>query len=133
MSDLPQKIGPYRVLERLLRGDGSGWSEERLPDSSPAIAPRWRRPSEVSEDELLASLRDNRWDLKATALALGISRTSLYALVDESPRIRKASDLSAAEIERSFHENGGDLDAMVERLEVSKKALGRRLREMKLG
>jgi two-component system nitrogen regulation response regulator GlnG len=78
------------------------------------------------------ALRENRWDLKATALALRISRTSLYALVDESPHVRKASDLSAEEIERSFNEEGGDLDAMVERLEVSKKALGRRLREMKL-
>lgn len=123
------EIGPQ--VERLLRGDAGG-SGERIPDSSPAVAPRWRRPSEVSEDELLAALRDSRWDLKATALALGVSRTSLYALIDESPRIRKASDLSAEEIERSFRESGGDVDAMVERLEVSKKALGRRLREMKL-
>ncbi len=124
------EIGPQ--VERLLRDDDAGGSGERLADSSPAVAPRWRRPSEVSEDELLAALRDNRWDLKATALALGISRTSLYALVDESPRIRKASDLSAEEIELSFRENGGDLEIMVERLEVSKKALSRRLREMKL-
>jgi two-component system nitrogen regulation response regulator GlnG len=125
------EIGPQ--VERLLRGDDTGGGAERLPDSSPAIAaPRWRRPSEVGEDELLAALRESRWDLKASALALGVSRTSLYALIDESPRIRKASDLSAGEIERSFHENGGDLDVMVERLEVSKKALGRRLREMKL-
>jgi two-component system nitrogen regulation response regulator GlnG len=126
------EIGPQ--VERLLRGDEASGAGESPPLDAPPppLAPRWRRPSEVSEDELLAALRENRWDLKATALALGVSRTSLYALIDESPRIRKASDLSGEEIERCFHETEGDVDAMVEHLEVSKKALGRRLREMKL-
>ncbi len=125
------ETGPQ--VERLLRADEpAGAGEHPAEDSPPFPVARWRRPSEVREDELLAVLRENRWDLKATALALRISRTSLYALIDESPHIRKASDLSAEEIERSFHEKGGDLDAMAEGLEVSKKALGRRLREMKL-
>jgi two-component system, NtrC family, nitrogen regulation response regulator GlnG len=125
------EIGPQ--IERLLRGDDAAESGDRLPaDAPPAPPPRWRRPSEVGEEELLVALREHHWDLKATARALGISRTSLYALIDESPRIRKASDLSAEEIERSFHEHGGDVEVMAERLEVSKKALGRRLREMKL-
>lgn len=126
------EIGPQ--VERLLRADSTGVASERRTgmSSSSASAPRWRRPSEVGEDELLAALRDSRWDLKAAALALRVSRTSLYALIEESPRIRKASDLSIEEIERSFHENRGDVEMMAERLEVSKKALGRRLREMKL-
>jgi two-component system nitrogen regulation response regulator GlnG len=127
------EVGPQ--VERLLSVEAFEESGERSSvgvGSSAAAAPRWRKPSEVSPAELMDALRENRWDLKATALALRISRTSLYALVDESPHVRKASDLSAEEIERSFNEEGGDLDAMVERLEVSKKALGRRLREMKL-
>jgi len=126
------EVGPQ--VERLLREEDSAASGERSPAelAPPVPPPRWRRPSEVGKDELLAALREHRWDLKATALALGISRTSLYALIEESPHIRKASDLSAEEIEQSFHEQGGDLDAMVERLEVSKKALSRRLRDMKL-
>ena len=78
------------------------------------------------------ALRLNRWDLKATSEHLRVSRTSLYALVDSSPRVRTAADLTAEEIARSFRECGGDLEAMVERLEVSKRALGRRLRELGL-
>ena len=132
------EIGPQ--VERLLRIEAPRPVAADLqpaaetPSSPPPAlgAIRWRKPSEVGEEELFTALRDHRWDLKATALALGISRTSLYALVDENPRIRKASDLSAEEIESCFQEQGGDLEAMVERLEVSKKALGRRLREMKL-
>jgi two-component system nitrogen regulation response regulator GlnG len=128
------EIGPQ--VERLLRIEIPEPAAADLhplaatPPSSGTV--RWRKPSDVGEEELFTALRDHRWDLKATALALGISRTSLYALVDENPRIRKASDLSAEEIESCFREQGGDLEAMVEQLEVSKKALGRRLREMKL-
>jgi two-component system nitrogen regulation response regulator GlnG len=41
--------------------------------------------------------------------------------------------LSVEEIARCHRECQGDLDAMVRRLEVSKRALGRRLKELGLG
>ncbi|MCP3097427.1 sigma-54 dependent transcriptional regulator [Myxococcus sp. K15C18031901] len=91
-----------------------------------------RRPSEVTEAELLSALRECSWDLKATAERLGITRASLYNLVDRSPDIRTVRDLGAEEITRCFHACGGDLDAMVRRLEVSRRALQRRVRELGL-
>jgi two-component system nitrogen regulation response regulator GlnG len=91
-----------------------------------------RRPSEVPEEELIAALRASRWDLQAAAEQLRISRPSLYALVEANPLLRKAGDLSAEEIARCWEECGGDVEAMVDRLEVSRKALARRLRELKL-
>jgi two-component system nitrogen regulation response regulator GlnG len=99
--------------------------------AEPLLADR-RKPADISEVELLATLRAHRWDLQATAAHLHISRPSLYALIESSPGVRKAGDLSAEEISRCWEECGGDLDAMVDRLEVSRKALARRLREMKL-
>ncbi|NMO16364.1 sigma-54-dependent Fis family transcriptional regulator [Pyxidicoccus fallax] len=96
-----------------------------------AKAPR-RKASQLTEQELLAALRENDWDLKATAEALGIARPSLYDLIDKSPHIRTAGDLSAEEITRCFHACAGDLDAMVRTLEVSRRALGRRLKELGL-
>jgi DNA-binding NtrC family response regulator len=110
---------------------GSSASMPALGDAAPA-GRRWRHPSEVTEDELSEALRANRWDLKAAAMQLHVSRTSLYALIEESSRFRHASDLLAEEIERCHRECGGDLDAMAERLEVSRRALGRRVREMGL-
>ena len=91
-----------------------------------------RRPSEVPEQELIAALQASRWDLQAAAEQLRISRPSLYALVEANPRLRKAGDLSAEEITRCWEECEGDVEAMVDRLEVSRKALARRLRELKL-
>jgi two-component system nitrogen regulation response regulator GlnG len=94
-------------------------------------APR-RKASRLTEGELLAALRENDWDLKATAEALGIARPSLYDLIDKSPNLRTAGDLGTEEITRCFQECAGDLDAMVRRLEVSRRALGRRLKELGL-
>jgi two-component system nitrogen regulation response regulator GlnG len=95
------------------------------------VVPR-RKPSEVSEQELLEALRANSWDLKPAADQLGIPRTSIYDLIERSKNIRTAGDVSVEELTRCFHECQGDLDAMVRRLEVSKQALRRRIKELGL-
>ncbi len=92
--------------------------------------PTYRSPSEVDEEELLRALKAHRFRLQPTAAALGISRTSLYALIEKSSRIRKARDLTREEIERSEKRCRGDLDAMAEELEVSRKGLRRRMTQL---
>jgi len=122
-------------VERLLRDNAAGLSDSQAALGTPATGPKsggWRKPAQITEDELLAALRLHRWDLKATAEALHVSRTSLYALIESCPKVRTATDLSRDEIVRCHAECGGDLDAMVDRLEVSKRGLGRRLRELGL-
>jgi two-component system nitrogen regulation response regulator GlnG len=99
---------------------------------SGAVAARRRKPADVSQDELLAVLRAHRWRLKRAAEALGISRPSLYVLIERCPAIRKAGDLKVEEIVLCHREHGGDLDLMVERLMVSRDALHRRIRELGL-
>ncbi|HEY0553115.1 MAG TPA: helix-turn-helix domain-containing protein, partial [Thermoanaerobaculia bacterium] len=122
------EIGP--AVERLLRQATPSQAVEVAAGS--AAPPERRRPSDVSEGELIAALQACRWDLQAASERLHISRPSLYALVEANPRLRKAGDLSTQEIVTSWEECGGDVEAMVDRLEVSRKALSRRLRELKL-
>jgi two-component system nitrogen regulation response regulator GlnG len=109
----------------------SGASAESEPQAPVGAAPR-RKPSEVSEEELLKALRATSWDLTAAAERLGISRPSLYALIDRSSSLRSTVELSIEEITRCFHECKGDVDAMVQRLEVSKRGLQRRLKDLGL-
>jgi two-component system nitrogen regulation response regulator GlnG len=125
-------------LERLLvdasllsTGAGSHPAMPAMP-AMPATSEMRRKPSDVSEDEILEALRASRWDIKAAAERLHISRPSLYNLMETLAKIRKASDLNADEIARCQRELNGDLDAMAERLEVSKRSLARRVRELKL-
>jgi DNA-binding NtrC family response regulator len=130
------ETGPQ--VERLLREHADPATDSRPALDTPASGVQkgsreWRKPSAISEDELLSALRFNRWDLKATSEYLRVSRTSLYALIESCAKVRTATDLSTDEIVRCHGECGGNLDAMTERLEVSKRALGRRLRELGLG
>ncbi|WP_224364746.1 sigma 54-interacting transcriptional regulator [Hyalangium versicolor] len=106
--------------------------EPQEPDTEQEPAPARRKPSEVTDAELLEALRATAWDLKAAAERLGISRPSLYMLIERSSSLRTARDLSDEEVTRCFHECKGDLDAMVQRLEVSKRGLQRRIRELGL-
>ncbi|WP_224366231.1 sigma 54-interacting transcriptional regulator [Hyalangium versicolor] len=114
-----------------------------LPASSPATPPpitpvpralteARRKPSEVSEEEMMAALREHAWDMAAAANQLGITRASLYNLMKKSARARTAKDLSVEQIRQSYQECGGNLELMAQRLEVSFRALQRRVRELGL-
>ncbi|WP_224243588.1 sigma 54-interacting transcriptional regulator [Hyalangium gracile] len=103
------------------------------PSEEPATpTPTRRKASEVGQEELLAALRESAWDVKAAASRLGISRASLYDLIDKSPNVRTSKALSPEEVHRCFQECRGDVDAMAQRLEVSRRGLLRRLRELGL-
>ena len=131
-------------LERQLRQAqelaGSGPSPIS-PDSStvaddvpdpPGRRRAYRRASEIGEEELMAALRSHRWRLQPCAAALGISRTSLYTLIDRCSQLRKAAELGREEIETCLERLGGDVDAAVEALEVSRHGLLLRMRELGL-
>lgn len=91
-----------------------------------------RKPSTVSEEELVKALAEQRWDLKRAAERLNISRPAIYKMVDAHPSIRKAGDISAEELSGCLEQYQGNLDHMVNALQVSKSSLKRRLRELSL-
>jgi two-component system nitrogen regulation response regulator GlnG len=129
--------GMWLQTERLLQ-ETARRSPSRDADSTASRPPEapsrkaYRSPEGVTDDELLAALRANRWRIQRAAAQLGISRGSLYDKIERSQRIRKAADLSREEIETCRALHGGDLDAMVEALEVSKRGLQRRMTQLGL-
>ncbi|HWM90987.1 MAG TPA: sigma-54 dependent transcriptional regulator [Thermoanaerobaculia bacterium] len=104
---------------------------------SPSRAParpsqRRRSPQEVSDEELVAALRANRWEPGATAEQIGISRAAVYLLIDACPLTRKASDLERSEIEQALLQSGGRLAEAAEQLEVSEEGLKRQTKKLGL-
>jgi two-component system nitrogen regulation response regulator GlnG len=128
------EIGPQ--VERLLRDASPPADPAFVPPAVPAAARRraeareYRSPAEVTEAELVEALRAHHWEVKLAAEHLGISRPSLYLLIDKFPSIRKAGDVSREEILEARELCGGSLDAMVARLEVSKKGLVQRITQL---
>jgi two-component system nitrogen regulation response regulator GlnG len=133
------QVGPQ--TERLLQEVASKPAPAPGPPPGPQPEPSrqktpagtYRSPSEITRDELLEALRANRWELKGAAGSLGISRPSLYLLLEKYPEIRTARDLSRAEILECQQVCGDDLDAMADHLEVSRKGLQQKMKEIGLG
>lgn len=92
----------------------------------------YRDPSSVNDTDLVQALLDHSWNIRAAAEALGLSRGSLYALIDKSPSLHKAKDLSSTQIAAALAANGHDLDATARVLRVSKQALKRRMNTLRL-
>lgn len=86
----------------------------------------------ITDEALLSALRDNGWRIASSARTLGVSKNSLYRLMERCPSIRKAGDLTRAEILASAAELHGDVTQMAARLEVSKRGLLLRMRELDL-
>lgn len=141
------KLRTNTQVERLLRAAAASSEDpptaetefptnEHMASPRPTAAPRSggkrRSPSTVTDDELVDALRANQWRLLPSAKALGVSRTSLYELIDRSPKVRRAGDLEADEIEACQERHGGNLQAMAEDLEVSERGLLLRMKDVGL-
>ncbi len=94
--------------------------------------PVYRKASEIDEDELIAALRAQKWDLKPTAKALGVSRSVLYQLIDKSPSVRTAAQLDEDEIETAVGQRDGDVVGAAQDLEVSAQGLKLRMKALGL-
>ena len=101
----------------------------RSPSSLP---PASAKPADISDDELVAALRDHDWGVGPTAKALGIPRSTLYGLIERSSQVRKASDLTTAECQAALNSHEGDLRRAADELCVSQRALQFRLKELDL-
>ena len=105
------------------------------PSSAPAAARaepdrRPRRLEDIGDDEVLLSLRSHGWQPARAAEALGISRTSLYALMRKHPDIRKAGELTAEEIRLVLTRHSGDTALAAAELCVSELGLKRQMNDL---
>ena len=86
----------------------------------------------IADDVLISALRANEWRIAASARALGISKTSLYQLMDRCAGIQRASELSEQAIRAAGEDWAGDVRAMARALEVSRRGLQLRMRQLGL-
>lgn len=100
-----------------------------------ASAPRrsHKRPADLSDAEVLAALDNNDWMIQGAATELGISRPSLYKLLEQHPQIRRAEQIDADEIHRVLAEVAEDVDACAARLKTPAEGLRRRLAQLRAG
>ena len=126
--DLDSKLTTEPIPTAVDSPAPSAIESAEAPTPKPATRrPTYRNPEEIEEQELVQALKAHAFKLQPTAAALGISRTSLYALIEKSTRLRKAKDLTEEEILDAKNRHDADLDAMAAELEVSRKGLRRQM------
>ncbi len=109
---------------------------ETLPDSA-QVAPegfykRYRRSSDVNERELLMALEKHHWQPQLAAAELGVSRPTIYRLMQNNSKIRKAVDLERTEIEATLEQCEGAVQDAANQLRVSLQGLKRRMTQLGL-
>ncbi|MCB9760776.1 MAG: sigma-54-dependent Fis family transcriptional regulator [Alphaproteobacteria bacterium] len=98
------------------------------PPEAPPAEPE--APGALSPDLVRQVMRTHRWRVGPSAKALGVSRNTLVAAIEQTPGLRLARDLDADTIRAALQEHG-DESAAAAALEVS--AHGLKLRAHALG
>ena len=106
-----------------------------MPPAAPPLAsepaPPRRKPSELDDAEVLQAMGDNGWNVQAAARALGISRPTMYKLLDAHGEIRWAERISADEIERTLAACAGDVARCAAVLQTPTESLRREVRRLR--
>ena len=98
---------------------------EALPRDTPAT--KRKSIQDLTDEEVIAALHRNEWEIKASALDLGISRPTMYKLIDAHPAIRQPQEISIDDIKRGLQESGGELGRCAALLLTPAEALRRHL------
>jgi len=113
----------------VLLPDASLDADATMPLGAPVrTAVRRVRLSELDHDAVLAALERNGWRVGAAAQALGVSRPSMYKLIDDHPGIRSAAAIPLDELSRVLAECGDDVACCAQVLKTPSEALRRHLR-----
>jgi transcriptional regulator with GAF, ATPase, and Fis domain len=100
---------------------------------APAPVPKSRkRLDTLSADDVLDAMEHNGWQILAASKALGISRPSLYKLLESHPHIRPADTIPADELQAALRQEEGDIARCASVLRTPSEALRRRLRNQGL-
>ena len=139
----PGNVRELRNYARLCAVEGRGRTPvPGLPAGSAPAAPAAagpggaltrsgaRHPEEMERREVLEALEQNRFEIKKTAAALGLSRNSFYALLERFGLPAGAGQLEAARIQEALQAAGNDVVVAAKALGVSTRALRRRLAEL---
>lgn len=90
------------------------------------------KPSEISNQQLSQALEDNGFDYKAAAQTLGISRSSLYYLIEQHPDFCLPNQLSKAMIIAAAKQCPPTMQQLALALKVNKRSLIRQLKSLEM-
>jgi len=129
---LDLQVGNMPVLEQAVVmpvvAEAVGTANTTAPSSSAAAAasrPVRRKVSELSDGDLLEAMEKSQWQILAASKMLGISRPTVYKLLEAHSRIRFPANISEEEIRAAWKASEGDLQRCASQLMTPAEALRR--------
>lgn len=121
------------TIEQLVRSarlqpDDDAVAAAPAPRGTAVSSAARRKPSALSDADVLAAMTAGEWYIQAAAQALGISRPSLYKLLEDHPTIRRAETIPENDIARAMEQCAGDVERCAALLQTPAEALRRRWR-----
>ena len=86
-----------------------------------------KKLNELSEEDVLSALEEKEWNIQSAAQALGISRPSMYKLIEINSKIRRVEKISTEEIQGAWQASNNDIEACASLLKTPAEALRRHL------
>ncbi len=127
------RAGDLPAFESLVRAPDARAPSAAQP-AQPAPADPQRQPAprtrlaDLSDQDVLEAMESQAWQIQGAAQELGISRPSLYKLLETHPQIRRPEAIPAEEIRAALAQHGGDLARCASALKTPSEALRRHLR-----
>ncbi len=118
---------PSSSVEQASMGSSNnsvGGTDSKFPQTT---TPR-KKLAELSDDDVLRAMENNDWYIQGAAQELGVSRPSMYKLLDNHSQIRRAEQIPIEEIRQSLETSAGDVEACAALLKTPSEALRRYLR-----
>lgn len=91
-----------------------------------------KKLSNLSEQDVVDAMEKHRWTIQYAAQDLGISRPSMYKLIDSNQQIRRVEQIPADEIRQNLDQARGDVEQCASLLKTPSEALRRHLRGLGL-
>jgi two-component system nitrogen regulation response regulator GlnG len=91
-----------------------------------------KKLSELTEQDVINAMEKHRWTIQYAAQELGISRPSMYKLIEAHSQIRRIEQIPIEEIRLKMAQTDNDVDECASRLKTPSEALRRHLRGLGL-
>lgn len=129
---MAQRAGGEPALAQFVELPPAATPGAAPPPADKSEAAARRRLADIDPDQLLHAMEENGWQISGAAQQLGVSRPSLYKLIEAHPAIRAAASIPADELQRAWQACAGDLAACAAYLKTPCEALRRHLRALGL-
>ncbi|MBC3934753.1 sigma-54-dependent Fis family transcriptional regulator [Undibacterium sp. CY7W] len=121
-ADFHQLVGASKERSSVASATPSTSLATKSSETAPAVR---KKLTDLSEDDVLQAMIQHDWYIQGAAQELGISRPSMYKLLEQHSQIRKAEQIPVAELRAVLDATQGVIEQAAHKLKTPAESLRR--------